>query len=186
MKGDRRTFQFGMLQIRKNIAQATRCGHRLVADGRRGQADDIKNFVVGQGEFAAPACAEQGAIECRLVHAVGGIDEDLADARPARATERTARFVADWDITPASRMDAFFAQTSFQLLRCSVGLDLIAVDEDQSCGEVLGNRADIQIVGDRFVVPSELLFASGTASARPISAARVARSTPPRSAYSRK
>jgi len=28
--------------------------------------------------------------------------------------------------------------------------------------EVLGNRADIQIVGDRFVVPSELLFASGT------------------------
>lgn len=28
--------------------------------------------------------------------------------------------------------------------------------------EVLGNRADIQIVGDRFVVPSELLFSSGT------------------------
>ena len=28
--------------------------------------------------------------------------------------------------------------------------------------EVLGNRSDIQIVGDRFVVPSELLFASGT------------------------
>lgn len=28
--------------------------------------------------------------------------------------------------------------------------------------EVLGNRSDIQIVGDRFVVPSELLFSSGT------------------------
>lgn len=28
--------------------------------------------------------------------------------------------------------------------------------------EVLGNRDDIQVVGDRFVVPSELLFASGT------------------------
>ena len=27
---------------------------------------------------------------------------------------------------------------------------------------VLGNRSDIQVVGDRFVVPSELLFASGT------------------------
>jgi chemotaxis protein MotB len=27
---------------------------------------------------------------------------------------------------------------------------------------VLGNRSDVQIVGDRFVVPSELLFASGT------------------------
>ena len=37
--------------------------------------------------------------------------------------------------------------------------------------EVLGDRADIQIVGDRFVVPSELLFASGsdelTTAARP-------------------
>lgn len=28
--------------------------------------------------------------------------------------------------------------------------------------EVLGNRSDLQIVGDRFVVPSELLFATGT------------------------
>jgi chemotaxis protein MotB len=28
--------------------------------------------------------------------------------------------------------------------------------------EALGNRADVQIVGDRFVVPSELLFASST------------------------
>ena len=27
---------------------------------------------------------------------------------------------------------------------------------------VLGNRSDIQVVGDRFVVPSELLFQSGT------------------------
>lgn len=37
--------------------------------------------------------------------------------------------------------------------------------------EVLGDRDDIQIVGDRFVVPSELLFASGsdelTSAARP-------------------
>ena len=34
--------------------------------------------------------------------------------------------------------------------------------------EVLGNRSDIQIVGDRFVVPSELLFASGTDELTPI------------------
>ncbi len=34
--------------------------------------------------------------------------------------------------------------------------------------EVLGNRADIQIVGDRFVVPSELLFASGTDELTPL------------------
>jgi chemotaxis protein MotB len=36
---------------------------------------------------------------------------------------------------------------------------------------VLGDRSDIQIVGDRFVVPSELLFASGTDELTP--AARV-------------
>jgi chemotaxis protein MotB len=34
--------------------------------------------------------------------------------------------------------------------------------------EVLGNRSDIQIVGDRFVVPSELLFASGTDELTPL------------------
>lgn len=34
--------------------------------------------------------------------------------------------------------------------------------------EVLGERSDIQIVGDRFVVPSELLFASGTDELTPV------------------
>ncbi|HET9049654.1 MAG TPA: peptidoglycan -binding protein [Chiayiivirga sp.] len=34
--------------------------------------------------------------------------------------------------------------------------------------EVLGQRADIRIVGDRFVVPSELLFASGTDELTPL------------------
>ncbi len=33
--------------------------------------------------------------------------------------------------------------------------------------EILGSRADIRIVGDRFVVPSELLFASGSATIDP-------------------
>ena len=39
--------------------------------------------------------------------------------------------------------------------------------------EVLGNRADIQIVGDRFVVPSELLFASGTDELTPAAQAQL-------------
>lgn len=39
--------------------------------------------------------------------------------------------------------------------------------------EVLGNRSDIQIVGDRFVVPSELLFASGTDELTPGAAAQL-------------
>lgn len=34
--------------------------------------------------------------------------------------------------------------------------------------DVLGERSDIQIVGDRFVVPSELLFASGTDELTPV------------------
>ena len=34
--------------------------------------------------------------------------------------------------------------------------------------EVLGERSDIQIVGDRFVVPSELMFASGTDELTPV------------------
>ncbi len=34
--------------------------------------------------------------------------------------------------------------------------------------ELLGERSDIQIVGDRFVVPSELLFASGTDELTPV------------------
>ena len=39
--------------------------------------------------------------------------------------------------------------------------------------EVLGNRADIQIVGDRFVVPSELLFSSGTDELTPAAQAQL-------------
>lgn len=38
---------------------------------------------------------------------------------------------------------------------------------------VLGNRSDIQIVGDRFVVPSELLFASGTDELTPAAQQRL-------------
>ncbi|MBB5207965.1 peptidoglycan -binding protein [Chiayiivirga flava] len=38
---------------------------------------------------------------------------------------------------------------------------------------VLGDRADIQIVGDRFVVPSELLFASGTDELTPAAYAQL-------------
>lgn len=40
--------------------------------------------------------------------------------------------------------------------------------------EILGDRADIQIVGDRFVVPSELLFASGTDELTPAAQAQLA------------
>lgn len=39
--------------------------------------------------------------------------------------------------------------------------------------KVLGNRSDIQIVGDRFVVPSELLFASGTDDLTPAAQQRL-------------
>lgn len=39
--------------------------------------------------------------------------------------------------------------------------------------EILGNRSDIQIVGDRFVVPSELLFASGSDELTPAARARL-------------
>lgn len=39
--------------------------------------------------------------------------------------------------------------------------------------EILGNRSDIQIVGDRFVVPSELLFASGTDELTPAAQAQL-------------
>jgi chemotaxis protein MotB len=39
--------------------------------------------------------------------------------------------------------------------------------------EILGNRSDIQIVGDRFVVPSELLFASGSDELTPAAQARL-------------
>lgn len=41
--------------------------------------------------------------------------------------------------------------------------------------EVLGNRSDVQIVGDRFVVPSELLFASGTDELTPAARAQLDR-----------
>lgn len=41
--------------------------------------------------------------------------------------------------------------------------------------EVLGNRSDIQIVGDRFIVPSELLFASGSDELTPAAKARLDR-----------
>lgn len=36
--------------------------------------------------------------------------------------------------------------------------------------EALGNRADVQVVGDRFVVPTDILFASGSADLTPESA----------------
>ena len=39
--------------------------------------------------------------------------------------------------------------------------------------EVLGDRDDIQVVGDRFVFQSEVLFASGSAELKPGATAQI-------------
>ena len=147
VKGHCRAFKFGAHEIRKDIAQLPRRGHGLVADRGRGERDDIEAAIVSQGQFAAPACAEQGAIECRLVHAIGGIDEDLADARPARATERATRCIAYRHIAPAGRCEAFLAQAAFKLLRRSVGLGGIVVEKNQAGGEAC-RRQDAGFAGE--------------------------------------
>ena len=135
VEGHCRAHQFGALQIRKDIAQTARCGHCLVTNCRDGEADHIENFIINQGEFAAPTCTEQGTVKHGFVHAIGRVDEDLADAGAAAASEWAAGLVAGRYIAPARWLHAFLAQTSLQLLRCSVGLSAIVIEENQSSGK---------------------------------------------------
>ncbi|MCB1626599.1 MAG: peptidoglycan -binding protein [Xanthomonadales bacterium] len=128
---------------------------------RLAQLEERQNALDTQTELSAAAQAQVELLNRQLLALREQLDElssalDLARAQNAAKDVRIDELGKELNRALAEKVNELqrYRSNFFGRLR-----------------EVLGDRADIQIVGDRFVVPSELLFASGsdelTTAARP-------------------
>ena len=119
---------------------------------RLAQLEDNQTKLALQTDLSAKAAAQAEMLNRQLAALRTQLDElsaalDLAKAQSKAKDVRIADLGKELNLALANKVNELqrYRSDFFGKLR-----------------EVLGNRSDIQIVGDRFVVPSELLFGSGT------------------------
>ncbi len=119
---------------------------------RLAQLEDNQTKLAVQTDLSAKAAAQAELLNRQLAALRTQLDElsaalDLAKAQSKAKDVRIADLGKELNLALANKVNELqrYRSDFFGKLR-----------------EVLGNRSDIQIVGDRFVVPSELLFGSGT------------------------
>ena len=119
---------------------------------RLAELEENQGKLVVQTDLSAKAAAQAELLNRQLAALRTQLDElsaalDLAKAQSKAKDVRIADLGKELNLALANKVNELqrYRSDFFGKLR-----------------EVLGNRSDIQIVGDRFVVPSELLFGSGT------------------------
>ena len=119
---------------------------------RLAQLEDNQTKLAVQTDLSAKAAAQAELLNRQLAALRSQLEElsaslDLAKAQSKAKDVRIADLGKELNLALANKVNELqrYRSDFFGKLR-----------------EVLGNRSDIQIVGDRFVVPSELLFGSGT------------------------
>ncbi len=119
---------------------------------RLAQLEENQDKLAVQTDLSAKAAAQAELLNRQLSALRTQLDElsaslDLAKAQSKAKDVRIADLGKELNLALANKVNELqrYRSDFFGKLR-----------------EVLGNRSDIQIVGDRFVVPSELLFGSGT------------------------
>jgi chemotaxis protein MotB len=150
----------GTLETTLAASEAEQARLRAMLDSGAGVADRA-------GELEGQLAAEQQATS-RALNQIDILNQQLAamrrqlaaleaalDASEARDRESQAR-IADL----GSRLNVALAQRVQELAR-------FRSDFFGRLRQILGNRPDIRIVGDRFVFQSEVLFALGQANLRP-------------------
>lgn len=128
------------------------------------QAEAHKEDLVRQTELNATATAQL----------------ELMNRQTAALREQLGKLLAELDVAnkDIKARDGKIADLSQQLntaLASQVGkLQRYRSEFFGRLREALGNRADVQVVGDRFVVPTDILFESGSADLGPNAEARLA------------
>ena len=138
-----------------DIAALTELKHQLEAEVARmsGQLDSTRTDLVKQTELGNAATAQ-----------VELLNRQMAAIREQLARLETALGIANKDL---STKDAKIADLGRQLniaLANRVGeLERYRSEFFGKLREALGNRTDVQVVGDRFIVPTDILIESGSA-----------------------
>lgn len=128
---------------------------------RLAELEQNKEKLVQQTELSAKSAAQVELLNRQMAALRQQLDEISASLELARAQSKAK------DV----RIEELGKELNLALANKVNELQRYRSDFFGKLRAVLGNRSDIQVVGDRFVVPSELLFASGTDELTP--AARV-------------
>jgi chemotaxis protein MotB len=119
---------------------------------RLAQLEENQDKLTLQTELSAKSAAQVELLNRQVAALRAQLDELAASLDLAKAQSKAKDL----------RIDELGKELNLALANKVNELQRYRSDFFGRLREVLGNRADIQIVGDRFVVPSELLFASGT------------------------
>lgn len=130
---------------------------------RLAQLEENQDKLAVQTELSAKSAAQVELLNRQVAALRAQLDELAASLDLAKAQSKAKDL----------RIDELGKELNLALANKVNELQRYRSDFFGRLREVLGNRADIQIVGDRFVVPSELLFASGTDELTPAAQARL-------------
>jgi chemotaxis protein MotB len=119
---------------------------------RLAELEDQDAKLVAQTELSAKSAAQVELLNRQMAALRQQLDEISASLELARAQGKAK------DV----RIEELGKELNLALANKVNELQRYRSDFFGKLRAVLGNRSDIQVVGDRFVVPSELLFASGT------------------------
>lgn len=163
----------GKVDLESEIARL-----RASLSGAQSERDRLKNEADGSGagiasaqaklDEAAKALASEKSISARalseieaLNQQIGALRRQLAAIEDAlEASEKKGREAQSRIADLGSRLNVALAQRVQELSR-------YRSDFFGRLREILGNRADIRVVGDRFVFQSEVLFDTGQAVLNP-------------------
>jgi chemotaxis protein MotB len=130
---------------------------------RLAQLEENQDKLAVQTELSAKSAAQVELLNRQVAALRAQLDELAASLDLAKAQSKAKDL----------RIDELGKELNLALANKVNELQRYRSDFFGRLREVLGNRADIQIVGDRFVVPSELLFASGTDELTPAAQAQL-------------
>jgi chemotaxis protein MotB len=119
---------------------------------RLAELEENKTKLALQTELSAKSAAQVELLNRQMAALRQQLDEISASLELARAQSKAK------DV----RIEELGKELNLALANKVNELQRYRSDFFGKLRAVLGNRSDIQVVGDRFVVPSELLFASGT------------------------
>jgi chemotaxis protein MotB len=119
---------------------------------RLAELEENKLALVAQTELSAKSAAQVELLNRQMAALRQQLDEITASLELARAQGKAK------DV----RIEELGKELNLALANKVNELQRYRSDFFGKLRAVLGNRSDIQVVGDRFVVPSELLFSSGT------------------------
>ncbi len=125
---------------------------------RLAELEDEREKLAVQTELSARSIAQVELLNRQMAALRLQLDEISASLELARAQVKAKDL----------RIDELGKELNLALAQRVNELQRYRSDFFGKLREVLGGRSDIQIVGDRFVVPSELLFASGTDELTPV------------------